>query len=484
MTDQNKQPNGDQSHLEADAEQLTAYLDGELSEEELTIVQQRLLEDEAFRNLMRKLQSSWDMLDSLPQTGSRDAFVRTTMEMVAQAADADNEPQLLRWLPTWLVMLLGFAVLPVAVAWGSYSMTQKQNKAPREALIKNLPLIENYDRYIRVDLDIEFLENLDAADLFTSEVISLFPPAENSAESNLDDDVSLMPSQESCDRRAERLKLMLPRQLESIKRNKAEFDLLSESRLEALAEFHQKLMGHPKRDHINQTLVAYYDWLKSLGQRERTELLDMPDIPSRIELIAAKIKQQNLKAFGKEGATKLPTADAEALFGWYDALIKQKEARISRSAAVVYVNAYKEHSGENPPTSELKAFSRRPLSQLVGFIFKHDRKAINPMIQDQDISRLKKSLSSEANSILDACFSSADRTWLIINWIDAANQSRSSISQEKLRSFYDGLSDGQRDKLDNLSPADWRNDLIRMYRQRQLGINADFDEDRTIFGGN
>ena len=106
------------------------------------------------------------------------------------------------------------------------------------------------------------------------------------------------------------------------------------------------------------------------------------------------------------------------------------------------------------------------------------------MIQDQDISRLKKSLSSEANSILDACFSSADRTWLIINWIDAANQSRSSISQEKLRSFYDGLSDGQRDKLDNLSPADWRNDLIRMYRQRQLGINADFDEDRTIFGGN
>jgi hypothetical protein len=148
----------------------------------------------------------------------------------------------------------------------------------------------------------------------------------------------------------------------------------------------------------------------------------MSDIPSRIKLVAAKINQQNLKAFGKEGATKLPAADAEALFGWYDALIKQKENKIRRSAAVVYINTYKEQRGENPPTSELEAFKRRPLSQLVGFIFKYDRKTINPMIQDQDISRLKNLLSSEANSILDAGFSAAERTRLIINWIDAANQ--------------------------------------------------------------
>jgi len=70
MTDQNEQPD-DQLALEADAEQLTAYLDGELSGEELANVEQRLLDDQAFRGLMQKLQSSWDMLDSLPQTGGR-----------------------------------------------------------------------------------------------------------------------------------------------------------------------------------------------------------------------------------------------------------------------------------------------------------------------------------------------------------------------------------------------------------------------------
>ncbi len=483
MTDQDKHSDESRPPIETDAEQLTAYLDGELSGEELAVVEQRLLDDQAFRNLMQQLQSSWDMLDSLPRTGVRDAFVRTTMEMVAQAADADNENRQRQWLPTWLAMLLGLIVIPVTVAWTSYSMTRQQNKAPREELIENLPLIENYDRYMRVDLDIDFLENLDKADLFTSEVISLFPPAENSAESNLDDDVSLSPSPEIREQRADRLKSMPPRQLESIKRNKAGFDALSESRRRELADFHQKVMQHPKRDRINQTLVAFYDWLKSLGQSERTELLDMSDIPSRIKLVAAKINQQNLKAFGKEGATKLPAADAEALFGWYDALIKQKENKIRRSAAVVYINTYKEQRGENPPTSELEAFKRRPLSQLVGFIFKYDRKTINPMIQDQDISRLKNLLSSEANSILDAGFSAAERTRLIINWIDAANQSRSNISPEKLRTFYNGLSDRQRDKLDNLSPAEWRNDLIRMYRKRQLDINADLDKDRTIFNG-
>ncbi len=483
MTDQNKQPDRERTPLEADAEQLTAYLDGELSGEELAAVEQRLIDDEAFRSLMQKLQSSWDMLDSLPRTGSRDAFVRTTMEMVAQAADADNETKRQQWLPNWLGMLLGLAVIPAVLAWASYWMTLQQIKAPRKELIGNLPLIENYDRYMRVDLDIEFLENLDEADLFTSEVISLFPPVENSADSNLDADVGPLPTQEVRDQRADRLRSMPPRQLESIKRNKAALDSLSGSRRKELVDFQQKLMQHPKRDRINQTLVAYYDWLKSLGQSERTELLDTPDIPSRIKLIAAKIKQQDLKAFGREGATKLPAADAEALFAWYDALIKQKEKKIRRAAAVVYINTYKEKRGENPPASELESFRRKPLRQLVGFIFKYDRKTINPLIQDQDISRLKNLLSSEANSILDAGFSAAERTRLIINWIDAANQSRSSISQEKLRSFYNGLSDRQRDKLDNLSPADWRNDLIRMYRKRQLDINADFDEERTIFGG-
>ena len=482
MTDQNEKPN-DQQALEADAEQLTAYLDGELSGEELAGVEQRLLDDESFRDLMQRLQASWDMLDSLPQIGVRDALVRTTMEMVALAADADNEPRRRSWLPTWLGVLLGFALIPAAVGWASYLMTTQQNRAPRAELIENLPLIENYDRYTRVDLDIEFLESLDAADLFTSEVISLFPPAKNSAESKLDDDVSLLPSQELFDQRDERLKSMLPRQLESIKRNQAEFDLLSDSQRRGLAEFHRRLIKHPKRDDINQTLVDYYDWLKSLGQSERTELLDTPDIPSRIKLIAAKIKQQNLKAFGKAGATKLPAADAEALFGWYDSLIKQKQKKIRRSAAVVYIDIYKKQRGENPPTSELQSFQRKPLSQLMNFIFKYDRKTINPMIRDQDISRLKNLLSSDANAILDAGFSAAERTRLIINWINAANQSRFSISQEKLRSFYDGLSDRQRDKLDNLSPADWRNDLIRMYRKRQLNLNADFDADPSIFNG-
>lgn len=481
MTDQNEQPDDNQAQQQADAEQLTAYLDGELAGQELADVEQRLLDDEAFLNLMQKLQASWDLLDTLPKTGGHDAFVRTTMEMVALAADADNETRRRWWLPTWLMMLLGFAVIPAIIGWASYSITEQQNKAPLEELIQNLPLIENYDRYTRVDLDMEFLESLDEADLFTSEVVSPFPPAKASPERNLDENVSLQPSREVFDERNERLKSMLPRQLDSIKRNQAEFELLSDTQRAGLAEFHRRLIEHPQRDQVNKTLMAYYDWLKSLGQSERTELLDTPDIPSRINLIAEKIKQQNLKAFGKAGATKLPTADAEALFGWYDALIKQKEKRIRGAAAVVYVDTYNKQRGQNPPASELKAFQRKPLSQLMEFIFKFDRKTINPMIQDQDISRLKNLLSSEANSILDAGFSSAERTRLIINWIDAANQSRFSISQEKLRAFYDGLSDGQRDKLDNLSPADWRNELIRRYRQEQRNINADFDENQTIF---
>ena len=171
------------------------------------------------------------------------------------------------------------------------------------------------------------------------------------------------------------------------------------------------------------------------------------------------------------------------MFGWYDALIKKKQQKIRQSAAVVYVDTYKKQFEQNPPSSELDSFQRKPLSQLMDFIFKYDRKRINPLIRGQDIRRLKNLLSNDANAILDAGFSAAERTRLVINWIDAANQSRFSISQKKLRSFYDGLSDQQRDELDNLSPADWRNDLIRMYRKRQLDIDSDFDADPSIFNG-
>ena len=465
----------------ADAEQLTAYLDGELTGQPLADVEQRLLDDADFRNQMQALQTSWDLLDALPKTDDYDAPIHTTLEMVAQAADNDNQAR--RGLPTWLAIIFGLIAIPAAACWAGYTATHRQNNEPLEQLFVNLPLIENFDRYTYVDLDIEFLEKLESEELFTPEVVSLFPPQDASPQTELDEDINLQPLPETLELRSDRLKSMLPRQLESIQRNRTAFDSLPQARKEALAKFHRELIKHPRRQQLNTTLLSYYDWLKSLGQSARTELLDIADIENRIGNIKQKIEGQNLQAFGKAGATKLPADDAKKVFRWYDELIKKNKQQIRDSAAIVYIDQYKEKFAQAPTAGEVSKVINGPLSQLMTFIFKHDRSLIEPMITVQDISQLKYVLSSEANDILDAGFSVDERNRLIINWIDAANQARFSIDPKTLQGFYDNLADEQRDELDDLSPTDWRNRLIRLYRQYQLDSNSGFDTSQDIYSG-
>ena len=478
MADQQPQSE-QQKKLLADAEQLTAYLDGELSSAEVAEVEQRLFDDENFRKQMRQLHTSWDLLDALPQTRAHDAFVRTTMELVAQVADDENKSGSFK---SGVGLMLFFVALPI-VAWVSYVLTTQQNRIPTIQLLRNLPLIENFDRYEKADLNINFLDKLAQADLFTSDVVSLFPPIESGLKTEVNDDVSLHPSEEKLAQRRARLKSMLPRQLESIKRNKSEFDALSSGRRRAVQEFHQAFVEHPRHQQINSTLVAYYDWLKPLGPSERTALLDTPAGDQRIDLIAAKIERQNLESFGKAGGTKLPTEeDAEALFRWYDQLVKENTGEIRAAVVPAFISNHRKKFAQAPETSEVQEFQRLPLSQLMAFIFKNDRAAISELISDQQISRLKLALSSEANDILDRRYSNAaDRTNLIINWINAANLSRFSIAPEKLKSFYAGLSDHQRDELADLAPPDWRNTLIRLYRKDQLSSSSGFDENEAIF---
>ena len=478
MADQQSQSE-QQKKLLADAEQLTAYLDGELSSDEIAEVEQRLFEDEKFRKQMRQLHTSWDLLDALPQTSAHDAFVRTTMELVAQVADDEKKSGSFK---SKLGLTLFFLALPV-VAWISYALTTQRNRIPTDQLLQNLPLIENFDRYDTAKLDINFLDNLAQADLFTSDVVSLFPPIESVLTTEVNDDVSLQPSEEKLAQRRARLKSMLPRQLESIKRYKAQFDALSPERQRNVQKFHQEFVEHPRHQQINNTLMAYYDWLKPLGPSERTALLDTPDGDERIDLIAKKIERQNLESFGKAGATKLPTEeDAEALFRWYDRLVKDNKDEIRAAGVPAFVSYHRRRFAQDPEVSDLQEFQRLPLSQLMAFIFKNDRAAIGELISDQQISLLKLELSSEANDILDRRYSNAaDRTRLIINWINAANLSRFSIAPKKLKSFYDGLSDHQRDELDDLSPSDWRDTLIRLYRKEQLNSSSGFDENEAIF---
>jgi len=63
-------------------EELTAYLDGELSAEDSAALERRLVGDEYLRTRLATLRRSYDLLDELPEAPHRKSFTQTTIEMV------------------------------------------------------------------------------------------------------------------------------------------------------------------------------------------------------------------------------------------------------------------------------------------------------------------------------------------------------------------------------------------------------------------
>lgn len=149
-------------------EELVAYLDGELDDEASRRIEQLLAADPKVRAALQGLERSWQLLDVLDRVEPDEGFTRTTMEMVALAAEEDLQKQQAeipgRRRRQWLV---GGASLLAAAAAGFLAVVFLRPD-PNEQLLRDLPVLENLDQYRQVD-DIEFLWLLDKSGLFSEE---------------------------------------------------------------------------------------------------------------------------------------------------------------------------------------------------------------------------------------------------------------------------------------------------------------------------
>ena len=65
-------------------EQLTAYLDGELSATECAQLETRLVEEEPLRRRLAELRQAYEFLDELPDTPHKQSFTQSTIAMVVE----------------------------------------------------------------------------------------------------------------------------------------------------------------------------------------------------------------------------------------------------------------------------------------------------------------------------------------------------------------------------------------------------------------
>lgn len=149
-------------------ELLVAYLDGELDDESSREIEQRLTSDSALRDQLTRLERTWDALDELEQIEVDEGFTKTTIEMVAVAAEEEYQQEEsqrpVQRRRRWLLGAAGLAVACLAGAafvWGFAP-------DPNQELIEDLPVLQRLDEYQQID-DIEFLKLLHEKKLFATE---------------------------------------------------------------------------------------------------------------------------------------------------------------------------------------------------------------------------------------------------------------------------------------------------------------------------
>lgn len=151
-------------------ENLIAYLDGELPEDEASAVEQSLVEDAGVRRDVEQLSRTYDLLDLLPALRASDGFAEKTLTAIrsvqpespseSESDRVSTRPQhdFSRRLTFWAVRVAAFCGLLVAAQIG-FNSSFRQNSESIDELLLELPLIERLDEYREIG-DVQFLRSL------------------------------------------------------------------------------------------------------------------------------------------------------------------------------------------------------------------------------------------------------------------------------------------------------------------------------------
>ena len=107
-------------------------------------------------------------MDGLERSNVDESFTQSTLEMVTQAAAEEVGRELAEAPRRRRRRLLAVSTSMVTAAVAGFLITATVRSNPNEELLKELPVLENLDRYSEIK-DIDFLRLLAAEDLFPVE---------------------------------------------------------------------------------------------------------------------------------------------------------------------------------------------------------------------------------------------------------------------------------------------------------------------------
>jgi len=255
----------DDSPVDAADEQLVAYLDGELPQEDVRSVELRLANDPVYRRRLRDLQNGWEMLDELPLPSSSAMLLETTLRMAAvdggQTSSAGKSKSILKSISkfawTALLVLGCFGLGMFAVGVRNYLSYQRQ--------LRDLPTAMHIDAYLHAN-DVAFMKLLQEM----PEWQQATKIASRLGVWNFDliEEVqSVKPKQR------ETLLHSLPMESqESIRAAWERFENMSADRKQVIEDSAEIVASQPDSDQLLQTMDQFAAWRQTLPIEQRDQL--------------------------------------------------------------------------------------------------------------------------------------------------------------------------------------------------------------------
>ena len=283
-------------------EQLTAYLDGELSAEEASAVERSLVGDEKLRLRLAELRKAYDLLDEIPETPHNQRFTKSTLELVVkdlsqQSLSPSSSPALasrhLHWwsMPRFLAILSGFMIAG-SVAALTVSFVNARRELRSLGLIAGVRGLEDVSE---LEIAIKLNEESEAIAFLKGSLGDKLVPA----------------PPDSVWQRKTWVQSLTSRQVSALDSNREQIRRLDREKLTHLTAMEAQIENLPDHKKIQETVHVIGVVIDGLGNSKR---LDMESMKSDQRYKFLK-EQIYLKA-AEQYAEKLSAADVAALEKW------------------------------------------------------------------------------------------------------------------------------------------------------------------------
>jgi hypothetical protein len=263
-------------------EQIVAYLDGELSPTEASLVERQMADDAEFRSEVQGIEQAWSALDALPLTVVDDRFSQTTMEMVVVAARTELAEKTQAFPIKRRNNLLGKILLTAAAASLAFLTVRLFRDNPNQILLADLPTIQYLDIYSQFR-DVDFLRDLDKAvddNLWNSDLST----------TDFDAAVTEFQTIANNDQRRDWLAQLDDEDRAALRAKYNRFLAMSPAEQDRLRQLNAAVTSDSQVDQLRDTMLRYQAWLGALPASQQFELRELSN-HDRVQRIASQLRR-------------------------------------------------------------------------------------------------------------------------------------------------------------------------------------------------